>query len=100
LIEPSAGTATVAGYDVTEPAMRSTLGFLPEESPLYEDMTPLSYLHFFADLYDVPQEVATDRIDASLSRLELEHRTRRLGDMLKRMKRKVAIARLSMIPKC
>jgi ABC-2 type transport system ATP-binding protein len=80
--------------------MRSTLGFLPEESPLYEDMTPLSYLHFFADLYDVPQEVATDRIDASLSRLELEHRTRRLGDMSKRMKRKVAIARLSMIPKC
>jgi ABC-2 type transport system ATP-binding protein len=93
LIEPSAGTATVAGYDVTEPAMRSSLGFLPEQSPLYEDMTPLSYLRFFADLYDVPRTVATDRIDASLSRLELEHRTRRLGDMSKGMKRKVAIAR-------
>jgi ABC-type multidrug transport system ATPase subunit len=93
LIEPSDGTATVAGYDVTEPAMRASLGFLPEESPLYEDMTPLSYLRFFADLYDVPREVAADRIDASLSRLELEHRTRRLGDVSKGMKRKVAIAR-------
>ena len=93
LIEPSNGTATVAGYDVTEPAMRASLGFLPEESPLYEDMTPLSYLRFLADLYDIPREVAADRIDASLSRLELEHRTRRLGDVSRGMKRKVAIAR-------
>jgi ABC-2 type transport system ATP-binding protein len=93
LIEPSAGTATVAGYDVADSAMRSVLGFLPEESPLYEDMTPLSYLHFFADLYDVPREIADERIDRTLSRLSLHHRTRRLGDMSKGMKRKVAITR-------
>ena len=93
LIEPSEGTATVAGYDVEDAAMRSVLGFLPEESPLYEDMTPLSYLRFFADLYDVPRETAHERIDAALSRLDLEHRTRRLGDMSKGMKRKVAISR-------
>jgi ABC-2 type transport system ATP-binding protein len=93
LIEPSGGTATVAGYDVEDPEMRSVLGFLPEESPLYEDMTPLSYLRFFADLYDVPRGVATDRIDAALSRLDLNHRERRLGDMSKGMKRKVTIAR-------
>ena len=93
LIEPSGGTATVAGYDVEDPEMRSKLGFLPEESPLYEDMTPLSYLHFFADLYNVPREVAAERIDAALSRLDLAHRDRRLGDMSKGMKRKVAISR-------
>ncbi len=55
------------------------LGFLPEESPLYEDMTPLSYLEFFADLYDVPTEIADERIRRTLDRLELDHRDRRLG---------------------
>ena len=63
LIEPSSGDATLAGYDAGDPEMRSTLGFLPEESPLYEDMTPLSYLTFFADLYSVPSDVARERID-------------------------------------
>lgn len=93
LIEPTDGEATLAGFDAGDPQMRSALGFLPEESPLYEDMTPLSYLHFFADLYDVPDDVAGERIDDTLDRLELEHRERRLGDMSKGMKRKVAIAR-------
>lgn len=93
LIEPTEGTATVAGYDASDPEMRQTLGFLPEESPLYEDMTPRSYLRFFADLYDVPREAAIDRAMDTLDRLELEHRDRRIGDMSKGMKRKVAIAR-------
>ncbi|MFW5919083.1 MAG: ATP-binding cassette domain-containing protein, partial [Halanaeroarchaeum sp.] len=44
LIEPTAGTVTVNGYDAADPAMRESLGFLPEESPLYDDMTPMGYL--------------------------------------------------------
>ena len=93
LIEPSGGVARVGDLDAGDPEMRRSLGFLPEESPLYEDMTPLSYLHFFADLYDVPRGTADERIGSALDRLELEHRDRRLGDMSKGMKRKVAIAR-------
>lgn len=93
LIEPTAGSAHVAGYDAQNPEMRAQLGFLPEESPLYEDMTPTSYLSFFADLYDVPTETATERIHDTLDRLDLDHRDRRLGDMSKGMRRKVAITR-------
>lgn len=93
LIEPTAGEARVAGYDSTEPAMRHHLGFLPEESPLYEEMTATSYLRFFADLYEVPRSVADERIERALDRLDLDHRDRRLGDVSKGMKRKVAIAR-------
>lgn len=93
LIEPTAGSAEVAGFDAENPAMRHRLGFLPEESPLYEDMTPKSYLTFFADLYDVPRVDAKNRIAATLDRLDLEYRDRRIGDMSKGMKRKVAIAR-------
>jgi ABC-2 type transport system ATP-binding protein len=93
LIEPTSGTARVGDYTAGDPEMRHELGFLPEESPLYEDMTALSYLRFFADLYDVPREVADERIGSALDRLELDHRERRLGDVSKGMKRKVAIAR-------
>jgi len=93
LIEPTAGTVSVAGYDAGETEMRYRLGFLPEESPLYEEMTARSYLHFFADLYDVADDVAERRIRESLDDLELEHRERQIGDMSKGMKRKVAIAR-------
>ena len=93
LLEPTSGTATVAGYDAGETAMRTRLGFLPEESPLYEEMTARSYLRFFADLYDVSRDVATERIHGTLDELDLDHRERQLGDMSKGMKRKVAIAR-------
>ncbi|MFB6160397.1 MAG: ATP-binding cassette domain-containing protein [Haloferacaceae archaeon] len=93
LVEPTAGSARVAGHDVSDHEMRRSLGFLPEESPLYEEMTPRSYLRFFADLYDVPRETADRRVGDALDRLDLDVRDRKLGDMSKGMKRKVAIAR-------
>ena len=93
LIEPTEGSISVAGFDAGETEMRYKLGFLPEESPLYEEMTARSYLHFFADLYDVPDDVAEERIHDTLDRLDLEHRDRKIGDMSKGMKRKVAISR-------
>ncbi|MFC6865387.1 ABC transporter ATP-binding protein [Halomicroarcula sp. GCM10025817] len=93
LLDPTSGEATIAGYDTETTEMRRRLGFLPEESPLYEEMTPLSYLDFFADLYDVDPDVADERTHETLDELDLEHRDRKLGDMSKGMKRKVAIAR-------
>jgi len=93
LLEPTAGEVTVAGHDAGETEMRHALGFLPEESPLYEEMTARTYLHFFADLYGVPSGVAERRIHDTLDDLDLEHRDRQLGDVSKGMKRKVAIAR-------
>jgi len=93
LLEPTDGEATVAGFDASDPEMRKQLGFLPEESPLYEEMTPISYLQFFADLYEVRGDVAEERMLDTLEKLDLEHHDRKLGDMSKGMKRKVAIAR-------
>ncbi len=93
LLEPTAGTVEIAGDAADARRTRRRLGFLPEESPLYESMTALSYLRFFADLYDVPREVANERIHDALERLELDRRERAIGDMSKGMKRKVAIAR-------
>lgn len=93
LLEPTDGTAQVAGYDSEDEEMRRYLGFLPEESPLYENMTGTSYLRFFADLYDVQSDEAEERIHTTLDDLELDDRQRKIGNMSKGMKRKVAIAR-------
>jgi len=53
----------------------------------------LSTCIFFADLYDVPETVADDRIHDTLNRLSLEKRDTVLGSLSKGMQRKVAIAR-------
>jgi ABC-type cobalamin/Fe3+-siderophores transport system ATPase subunit len=78
LVEPTAGSARVAGRDAGETAMREHLGWLPEASPLYEDMTARSSLRFFADLYDVDRETADERIAAALDRLDLQRRSAQL----------------------
>jgi len=93
LLEPTDGEAEIDGRPTDAIETSQLLGFLPEESPLYEEMTPISYLQFFGDLYDVPREVATRRLHDTLDDLDLDHRDRPLGDMSKGMKRKVAIAR-------
>jgi ABC-2 type transport system ATP-binding protein len=93
LLEPTSGTVRIDGRDPADPETRASVGWLPEESPLYEDMTARSYLRFFADLYEVDRTTAEERIERTLDRLQLDHRNRALGDCSKGMRRKVAIAR-------
>jgi ABC-2 type transport system ATP-binding protein len=93
LLEPTSGSIRIGGADPRDPETRRRIGWLPEDSPLYEDMTARSYLHFFADLYDVDRALADERIERTLDRLELGRRDRPLGDCSKGMRRKVAIAR-------
>ncbi len=50
-LAPSAGTARIAGHDMATDRLAGSakLGYLPENGPLYPDMTPRSLLRFFAD---------------------------------------------------
>lgn len=93
LLEPTSGTVEVFGGQPTNPQVRENIGFLPEDSPVYETMTPKSYLKFFADLFGVPDDIANQRIEDTLDKLHLEKRNTKLGDMSKGMRRKVAITR-------
>lgn len=47
-LEPTSGTATIAGHDIlTDPmAVRRTLGYLPESAPAYSEMTVDAFLRF------------------------------------------------------
>src|SRR6059036_3029163 len=60
-LPPSSGTARVAGFDVFSQSaeVRRRIGYLPENPPLYTDMTVSSYLTFVAKLKGVARrEVA------------------------------------------
>lgn len=93
LLEPTDGSVEVMEIQSDKTEMRANIGFLPERSPLEEDMTGVGYLQYFADLYDVPDDVAEERIHTNLDKLGLEQRDKRIGNMSKGMKRKVAIVR-------
>jgi ABC-2 type transport system ATP-binding protein len=95
ILEPTGGQATVDGQDTQRPATRHGIGFLPEDSPLYEDQTPIEYLAFFGGLYGMARKDATRRGEALLDSLRLgrEHWGKPIGNLSKGSARKVALAR-------
>jgi ABC-2 type transport system ATP-binding protein len=95
LIGPTSGRVEVMGRDVAKESLylRRFLGYLPEDSSLYENMTATEYLLFFSELYKMPKRKAGERIDSLLDSLKLPERDRLTGELSKGMKRKVAIAR-------
>ena len=65
-LAPSEGTARIAGFDVwtaREEAV-ARLGYLPENGPLYAEMTPLGLLRFFGQARGMPGARLRERIDA------------------------------------
>ena len=65
-LAPSAGVARIAGHDMSTDRLAGSerLGYLPENGPLYPDMTPRSLLHFFAKARGLSAARQRDRIDA------------------------------------
>jgi ABC-2 type transport system ATP-binding protein len=64
-LPPSAGTASIAGYDIVSQAdeVRKRIGYLPENPPLYPEMTVREYLKFIAEIKGVRRAGMADRID-------------------------------------
>ena len=94
-LKPSAGRASIAGYDVATAAMsaRKVLGYLPEGAPLYPDMTPWSLLHFCAEVRNLPSDLRRKRIIESIERTNLQSVVMQPIDTLsKGFKRRVGLA--------
>jgi len=90
---PTDGTAVVAGYDVVEESLevRRRVGYLPETVPLYDDMTALEYLKFFADLRRIPN--SEQRAYESLESVNLQDRANSyIGTFSKGMRQRVGLA--------
>jgi ABC-2 type transport system ATP-binding protein len=95
LVEPTSGSIRVMGRDIQKEGVKvkGQIGYLPEESPLYEAMTAQQYLMFFSELYHMPRQKAQQRIDQLLDSLDLPQKNQLTGEFSKGMKRKTAIAR-------
>ena len=65
LLEPSAGSAQVAGIDVKKDpeAVKRSIGYMSQRFSLYEDLTVMENMRFFAGLYGVPQKRIIDQTD-------------------------------------
>ncbi len=65
-LSPSEGVAKIAGHDMTRDRLAGCvrLGYLPENGPLYYDMTPASLLSFFAEARGMSPAKKEQRIDA------------------------------------
>ena len=91
----TSGTAKVAGFDVfTESAeVRRRIGYLPENPPLYNDMTTSGFLRFVARIKGMPKAAIEDAIDRVVSTCGLESvRDRLLGHLSKGFRQRVGLA--------
>ncbi|MFO7733839.1 MAG: ABC transporter ATP-binding protein [Candidatus Aminicenantes bacterium] len=89
------GRATVAGFDVFNEtdAVKKAIGYLPENVPLYNDMTVTGYLGFVAEIKQVPAAKRKDAVGRSLKAAGLEGVKGRLVKNISRgYKQRVGIA--------
>ena len=94
LITRSEGDAMVAGHSLRQnpPALRRSIGVLAHSPMVYEELSPLENLEFFARLYEVPD--ATARIEELLRRVGLWQRRREPTQVFSRgYHQRLAVAR-------
>ncbi len=72
-LSPSEGTARIAGHDMLSDRLAGSqrLGYLPENGPLYPDMTPHGLLEFFAEARGMDRDRKNERIEAVVDLCQL-----------------------------
>jgi len=96
ILEPSGGTATVAGHDVVEQPqkVRASLGFLSTATALYPRLTAQEMVEYFGRLNGLEEAVLKKRLDEIFERLDMNgFRDRRCDKLSTGMKQKTSIAR-------
>jgi len=95
MIQPTAGTATIAGYDIREESLevKRRIGVVPESAALYQCLTPFEYLQFVGRLYRMKEETIAKRIVEFCDFFQMgEHIHQRMTGFSRGMKQKVVIA--------
>jgi len=95
MIQPSAGSATVAGFDIVRQPMeaKKRIGYVPESGALFDTLTGGEYIRFIADLHHMERSVAERRAEEFLDLFGiLAEKDQRLQEYSKGMKQKVLIS--------
>ncbi|HBA85591.1 MAG TPA: multidrug ABC transporter ATP-binding protein [Verrucomicrobia bacterium] len=92
---PTAGTASVLGHDILDQPLEAKrqIGYLPENAPVYADMTVTGFLVFVAGMRGYSGKEKTDRVNAAVERCNLgrvRHQT--IGTLSKGFRQRVCFA--------
>lgn len=94
-LKPDSGEAEISGLNVLKNPVktRENIGYLPEESVLYNELSALEHLEMVIDLRQLDKRVAMPQAEKILDFLDLdEARARPVGGYSKGMRRKTAVA--------
>ena len=94
-ISASEGAVSIDGYDILEEAeaAKACVGYLPEQPPLYYDMTVNEYLRFICDLKSVPLKQRRRQLDEILYLVKIgDMRDRLIKNLSKGYKQRVGVA--------
>ncbi|CAN0359891.1 unnamed protein product, partial [Phaeothamnion confervicola] len=92
---PTSGSANVAGFDVQTESMqvRRNIGYLPEQVPLYPEMTALEYVDFAAAAKGVPSKLRKQYVGEALDRCNLSAVSNQLvGTLSRGFRQRVGLA--------
>ncbi|MEI6564174.1 MAG: ABC transporter ATP-binding protein [bacterium] len=93
LLHPTTGLLTVLGQSPRNVAVKSKIGFMPEESYLYKYLTAAEILDFYASLYGLSGNRKKERVSALIAQVGLDAaRNRPIGEFSKGMARRVGLA--------
>ena len=96
VLRPTAGKATVNGFDVLTQSsqVRHQIGFMSANTAVYDRMTAWEMVEFFGRLHRIPQEQLAQRMEELFERLQMNDIRDLLGaKMSTGMKQKVSVAR-------
>jgi ABC-2 type transport system ATP-binding protein len=80
LLKPTSGSATVAGYDVYKHIddIKRNIGYMSQKFSLYEDLTVLENIQFYAGIYGLSNKQIKDKSEELVSKLGLQKEAKQL----------------------
>lgn len=94
-LQPDAGSVVVDGLDVLTHtrAVQARIGYLPENAPLYPELSVQAYLKMIAELRQIPPAEQIERISEAVHATGLaDHLTRPIGQLSKGFRQRVGLA--------
>jgi ABC-2 type transport system ATP-binding protein len=93
-LQPDKGSVEVDGLDVLTHTreVQARIGYLPENAPLYPELTVQSYLRMIADLREIPRQEQTACLSEAIYATGLaDHLTRPIGQLSKGFRQRVGL---------
>lgn len=92
---PDKGNIHVGNYsiDKDQEAIKRSIGYLPEDNPLYEDMPVIDYLRFVANLHEIPKSEIDDKLINVIDTCGLNaEKHKKINELSKGYKQRVGLA--------